>query len=149
MGSDAGTAANFINAFIHFLGYWLYQPVYHLYDLLPFSESITQWRGEFTDAYFSAYLKPMFIGFCINVAVEATFGAAFGSLFNLIGDFAAIIHFFDNIGVGIVHVAKGILGLPVYLVCLFGPYILPPIITIGILVKIIGAISGLFSSKTQ
>lgn len=148
MGSDAGTAADFINAFIHFLGYWLYQPVYHLYDLLPFSESITQWRGEFTDAYFNAYLKPMFIGFCINVAVEATFGSIFGSLFNLVGDLAAIIHFFDNIGVGIVHAAKGILGLPVYIVCLFGPYVLPPIITIIFIVTTIKGIRNCFNSKS-
>ena len=149
MGSDAGMAADFINSFIHFLGYWLYEPVFHIYDILPFHESLSQWRLEFTNGYFNAYLKPMFIGFCFNLAVEAVFGPGFGSILNLFGDLIAIAHFFDNIGVGLVHVTKGVLGFPVYIICSLAPYVLPPIITIVLVLTTIKGIRNCFRAKVQ
>ena len=143
---DSG-AADTINYIIHLLGVILYDPVYYLYDLLPFSDKISAWRLEYTATFFDAYLKPIFIGFCVNLAVEGVFGAAFGTIFNLVGDIAVMIHFFDNVGVGLVHIGKGVLGFPVYILASIGPYILPPIITIYTLFMIFGGICGAFSKQ--
>ena len=138
MSPDAGMAADFINQIIHLIGVILYQPVEYIYDLLPFHESISQWRLDFMHTYLNGYIKPMLIGFCFNLAIQGVFGVPLGTLIDLFGDLMAICHFFDNPVQGLIHITKGILGFPVYIGAMFGPAVFPPIITVAFLYKMIG-----------
>lgn len=136
--------ADIIGGIFHLLGMILYDPVYWLYDILPFSESISAWREEFLSSYFDLYLMPIFMGIAMNIAVEGVFGVAIGSLINLLGDIFAVSHFCSNLTTGLIFMAKGVLGAPIFLIVLLAPFVLPPIMMYIFFMSILEAI---FSKK--
>lgn len=132
-----------IGYIFHLLGAILYDPVYWLYEMLPFSESISAWREEFISAYFDVYLKPIIMGIALNIAIEGVCGVVFGSIINFLGDMIAVSQFCGSLTTGLVFLVKGVLGAPIFLVVLLAPFILPPIIMYSFL----GAILAVMFSK--
>ena len=140
---------DYMDEILHILWVLLYEPLYCIYDLLPFAESITTWRAEFIANFAHTHLVHFITGFAFNVAIAATFGPAFGSVLDLIADIIAINHFFENVSAGLLALGKTIIEVPIFIILLIGPYVFPPIFMAFFYYRLIGILRHCLSRQSN
>ena len=112
----------------HWLGIIIYDPYDYLYCLLPWHESITQWKNDFIFDYLQKYIGPIILDIGYTAIVEYYLGPAAGTFFDIGSHIVAFYHFFHNLGEGLIYLFLGIVKTPIVLILALGPLIGPIIL---------------------
>lgn len=119
----------------------LYEPAGWLISVIPFGSDFVAWKDGFISGYVSTYILPIIFDVVMTFTVSVVAGPELGGGFTVISNLIGIIHFFDHMWEGIAFLFWGFVKLPVFLVLLAGSVVVPPLVTLGMVLAAIELVS--------